>query len=93
MARRAGLVGRRLRAEFAVLGAGAGLGVDDGAEVDLVALELLADAVGGGEQVMDVGAGFCLDEPDSLISGEAAAVEHARGQCAEKAAKIGFVLH
>ncbi len=43
--RRTGLVMRRLRAEAAILGTRAGLGVDDGAEMNLVALELFADAV------------------------------------------------
>ena len=55
VARRFGLVGGGLGAEAAILRARAGLGVDDGAEVNLVALELGTDAVGPGEQVVDVG--------------------------------------
>ena len=48
---------RGLGAEFTIFGAAAGLDVDDGAEVNFVALELGADAVGPGEEVVDVGVG------------------------------------
>jgi hypothetical protein len=49
------LVEGGLRAELAVLRAAARLGVHDRAEVDLVALEMLADAVGPGEEFEPVG--------------------------------------
>jgi hypothetical protein len=77
VARGAGLVMRGLRAEAAVLRAGAGLGVDDGAEVNLVAFEMLADAVGPGQQVQNVGGGFQVQQPLRLVAGDVATAEHA----------------
>jgi hypothetical protein len=54
---------RRLRAEAAILRARAGLGVDDGAEMNFVALELFADAVGPRQQIQNVGGGFEVEKP------------------------------
>jgi len=45
---------RRLRAKTTILRATAGLGVDDGTEVDFVTLVPFADPVGPGHQVIDV---------------------------------------
>ena len=74
--RRPGLVMRGLRAEAAILRARAGLGVDDGTEMNLVALELFADAVGPRQQIKDVGGGFEVDEPERLVAGDLSAVQH-----------------
>ena len=74
--RRAGLVMRRLRAEAAILRARAGLGVDDGAKMDFVALELFADAVGPRQQIQNVGGGFEVDEPQRLVAGNCSAAQN-----------------
>ena len=70
---RAGLVKGGLGAEAAVLGTGAGLGVDDGAEVNLVALERFADAVGPGKQIVDIGGLFELEEEERFFAVQLAA--------------------
>ena len=81
--RRARLVMRRLGAEAAVLRAGTGFGVDDGAEVNLVALEALADAVRPGHQIEDVGGGFQVKEPGRLLAGDVAAAQNALAERGE----------
>ena len=78
--RRAGLVVGGLRAEAAILRARAGLGIDDGAEVNLVALVALADAVGPSHQLEDVGGVLQLEEPQRVLALDAPAVEHALAQ-------------
>ena len=78
--RRGGLVEGGLRAEAAILRARAGLGVDDGAEMNLVPLELLADAVGPRHQLEDVGGVLQAEEPQRLVAVNAPAVEDALPQ-------------
>ena len=77
---RAGLVKGRLRAKAAILRTRAGLGVDDGAEMNLVALEMFADAVGPGHQIENVRCGFKAEQSERLLAGDLAAVEDARCQ-------------
>ena len=67
---------RRLRAETAILRTRAGLGVDDGAEVDLVALEIFADAVGPGQQIQNVGGRFEIEQPQRLVAGDLSAAQN-----------------
>ena len=74
--RRACLIMRRLRAEAAILGTRARLGVDDGTEMNLVALELFTDAVGPRQQIEDVSGGFEVDEPVRLIAGNVPAAQN-----------------
>ena len=67
---------RRLRAEAAILRTRAGLGVDDGAEVNLVALELFADAVRPRQQIENVGGGFEIEEPRRFVAGDVSAAQN-----------------
>ena len=78
--RRAGLVMGGLRAEAAILGAGTGLGIDDGAEMNLVALELFANAVGPREEVQNVGGAFEMNQPQGFIAGDMAAPQNSFAQ-------------
>src|SRR5208282_5196223 len=73
---RAGLIMRRLRTEAAILRARAGLGVDDGAEVDFVALEMFADAIGPGKQIKNVRGSFETEEPQRFFAGDEAAAQN-----------------
>ena len=75
-----GLVKGGLGAKAAILGAGAGLGVDDGAEMDLVALEMFAQAVGAGHEIEDVGGGFQAEKPGGLGAGDFAAAQDPAGE-------------
>ena len=76
VAGRAGLVKGGLRAETAILGAAAGLGVDDGAEVNFVPFEMFPDSVGPREQVVDVGGVPDLKQPQGFVARHGTAVEH-----------------
>jgi len=71
----AGLVEGRLGAEAAVFRTGSGLGVDDGAKMNLVALELFADAVGPRQQIQDIRGGFQVEQPEGLVAGDLPAAE------------------
>ena len=77
---RVSLIRGELRAESAVFGAAAGFDVHDGTEVDFVALEMLANAVGPGEQAENISAGFKIEKPLALISGECMARENFLGK-------------
>jgi hypothetical protein len=68
VSRRAGLVMRRLRAEAAILGTRAGLGIDDGAKMDFVALEMFSDAVRPRQQIKNVGGRFEIEEPQRIVA-------------------------
>ena len=73
---RASLVMRRLRAETAILRARAGLGVDDGTEMNLVALELLADAIRPRQQIQNIGGVFEIKKPRRLVAGNVSAAQN-----------------
>ena len=77
---RAGLVMRRLRAKAAIFRARAGLGVDNGAKVDFVAFEFLAQAVRPREQIENVGAVFEIKEPQRLVARDAPAAQNPLSQ-------------
>ena len=78
--RRAGLVKRRLRAETAVFGTSAGLGVDNRAQMDFVALELLADAVCVGQQIKNVRGILKVKKKDRLLTRNRAAGQNTPAQ-------------
>jgi len=66
-----------LRAEAAILGTRASLGVDDGAEVNFVALEMFADAIGPRQEIENVGGRFEIEQPRRFVAGDVAAAEDA----------------
>ena len=72
-----------MRAETAILGACAGLGVHDGTKMNLVALEMFADAIGPSHEIKDVGGAFEGEEPVGFRAVKVAAVENAPPQCGQ----------
>jgi hypothetical protein len=77
------LVKGRLGAKAAILRAGAGFGINDGTEVNLVSLEVFADAVGPGEQIKDVRCPFQFKEPPGLVTSNVSAVHDALAKFAQ----------
>ena len=91
VAGRVGLVGSGLSAKFAVLGTAARFDVHDGAKVDFVALEMFTDAIGPGEQGVDVGAGFEVEEPLAFVAGQLLAGEDFFGKVADSGRRLDLV--
>jgi hypothetical protein len=60
---RTGLIKRRLGAKAAILRARAGLGVDDGAKMNLVAFEMLTKAISPRHQIKNVCRSFQIKKP------------------------------
>src|SRR5207247_11356114 len=86
---RAGLVSRGLGTEAAILGATAGFHVHDRAEVNLVALEMLANSIGPTEQVEYVATAFQIQEPTALGPLDLATCEHLFSQNRYACVSIG----
>src|SRR5262249_42937512 len=80
---RFGGVGGGLGTKAAVLRASPRLDIYDRAEMDLVALKLLANAVGPGEQLMDIRCVAQMEDPLAFRSGEAAARQHSLGKAGQ----------
>src|SRR5689334_20383384 len=89
IARRFGLIGGRLGAKAAILGATAGLDIDNRAKVDLVSFEMLADPIGPGQQVENVGAGLQSEKPAGILAGNLASGDHLPSQAGDPLVMLG----
>jgi len=74
-----------LGAESAILRARAGLGIDDGTKVDLIAFELFPDAIRPRKQVKYVRRTLQLEQFQGFLARELAAAQHTF-------AKLGYSL-
>jgi len=64
-----------LCAETAIFRARAGLGIDDGAKMNLVALELFADTIRPRQQIQNVGGRFQIEKPQRFVTGDLATAQ------------------
>ena len=69
-----------MRAKTAIFRARAGFGVDDGAKMDFVALEMFTDPVRPRQQIKNVGAVFDIKKPQRLLACHFAAGQNALPQ-------------
>src|SRR5258706_6706847 len=76
VARGVGVVGGRLRAKAAVIGAPARLRIYNRAEMDLVALEGLANAIGPRQQIKNIGRIFQLKQRKRLFLSDLASTKN-----------------